>query len=114
RPVLVLEAAMAASRATTMEERIAALTAAMPAAIAVELVHTYSLIHDDLPALDNDALRRGKPTVHVAFDEPTAILAGDALLTDAFAVVGRAPQNAAQQVVELALAAGSAGMVSGQ
>ena len=57
---------------------------AVPAACALEMIHTYSLIHDDLPAMDDDALRRGKPTCHVAFDEATAILAGDALLTLAF------------------------------
>jgi geranylgeranyl diphosphate synthase type II len=86
----------------------------MPAALALELVHTYSLIHDDLPALDDDDLRRGRPTVHRAFDEATAILAGDGLLTDAWCVLARAPRNAARQVEELALAAGSAGMVGGQ
>ena len=59
----------------------------MPAACAVEMVHAYSLIHDDLPALDNDDLRRGRPTCHKAFDEATAILAGDALLTLAFEVL---------------------------
>ncbi len=59
----------------------------LPAACALEIVHTYSLIHDDLPAMDNDDLRRGKPTCHVAFDEATAILAGDALLTLAFQVL---------------------------
>jgi geranylgeranyl pyrophosphate synthase len=91
-----------------------ALALAMPAAVALELVHTYSLVHDDLPALDDDDVRRGLPTVHKAFDEATAVLAGDGLLTDAFAVVGGAPRNAAQQVVELARAAGSAGMVGGQ
>ena len=57
---------------------------ALPAACALEMIHTYSLIHDDLPAMDDDALRRGKPTCHMAFDEATAILAGDALLTLAF------------------------------
>jgi geranylgeranyl pyrophosphate synthase len=88
--------------------------ATLPAAVALELVHTYSLVHDDLPALDDDDLRRGQPTVHRAFDEATAVLAGDGLLTDAFAVIARAPRNAARQVVELALASGSAGMVGGQ
>jgi geranylgeranyl diphosphate synthase type II len=87
---------------------------AMPGALAVELIHTYSLVHDDLPALDDDDLRRGKPTVHKAFDEATAILAGDALLTDAFYVLAGAPRNAAAQCRELARAAGSAGMVGGQ
>jgi geranylgeranyl diphosphate synthase type II len=92
----------------------AASTAALPAALALELVHTYSLVHDDLPALDDDTLRRGRPTLHVAFDEATAILAGDALLTDAFALLAGAPVDAAAQVRELALAAGSTGMVAGQ
>lgn len=88
--------------------------AALPAALGIEYIHTYSLIHDDLPALDNDALRRGRPTLHIAFDEATAILAGDALLTDAFALVATAPHKAAAQCAELARAAGSAGMVGGQ
>lgn len=110
RPLVVLESARALASAPHDD----ALRLAMPAAVAVELVHTYSLIHDDLPALDNDVVRRGQPTVHVAFDEPTAILAGDALLTDSFGVVARAERRAAAQVLELALAAGSAGMVAGQ
>ncbi|MDP2342836.1 MAG: polyprenyl synthetase family protein [Deltaproteobacteria bacterium] len=87
---------------------------ALPAAVALELVHTYSLVHDDLPALDDDDLRRGRPTVHKAFDEATAVLAGDGLLTDAFAILARAPHHAARQIEELARAAGSAGMVGGQ
>ena len=61
--------------------------AALPGAMALEMIHTYSLIHDDLPAMDDDDLRRGKPTCHVAFGEATAILAGDGLLTDAFGVL---------------------------
>ncbi len=64
--------------------------AAVEAAAAIEMVHCYSLIHDDLPAMDDSALRRGRPTVHKAFDEATAILAGDGLLTEAFAVLARA------------------------
>lgn len=110
RPALVVEAARAAGGLSLA----AAETLAGPAALAVEYVHTYSLIHDDLPALDNDALRRGRPTLHLAFDEATAILAGDALLTDAFGLVARARHRAAEQVLELSLAAGSAGMISGQ
>ena len=66
----------------------------MAAACALEMVHTYSLIHDDLPAMDDDRTRRGRPTCHVAFDEATAILAGDALLTLAFEVLSR-PEAAA-------------------
>ena len=87
------------------------------AAVAVELIHCYSLVHDDLPAMDDDALRRGQPTVHVAFDEATAILAGDALQTLAFDVLANAPQAAERRVAmlaELAHAAGAAGMCGGQ
>ena len=86
-------------------------------ALAVELVHAYSLVHDDLPAMDDDALRRGQPTVHVAFDEATAILAGDALQSLAFEVLSGAPCDAAARVDmlrELAAAAGSRGMCGGQ
>ena len=87
------------------------------AAAAIELVHAYSLVHDDLPAMDDDALRRGQPTVHVAFDEATAILAGDALQSLAFAVLADAPCSDAARVAmlrELALASGAAGMCGGQ
>ena len=87
------------------------------AAVAVELVHCYSLVHDDLPAMDDDALRRGQPTVHVAFDEATAILAGDALQSLAFEVLANAPQPAGLRVAmlaELARASGAAGMCGGQ
>jgi farnesyl diphosphate synthase len=90
----------------------------LAAGLAIELVHCYSLVHDDLPAMDDDDLRRGQPTVHKAFDEATAILAGDALLTLAFRQMGAATSNdseiRAQLVVELADAAGVAGMVGGQ
>jgi geranylgeranyl diphosphate synthase, type II len=91
--------------------------AALPAACALEFVHTYSLIHDDLPAMDNDDLRRGRATCHKAFDEATAILAGDALLTLAFELIAREvePASAALECVRvLAEAAGPAGMVGGQ
>ncbi|MCC6507152.1 MAG: polyprenyl synthetase family protein [Aquimonas sp.] len=87
------------------------------AATAVELIHAYSLIHDDLPAMDDDALRRGRPTVHIAFDEATAILAGDALQTCAFETLCRAsvPDNVARaMLVTLAQASGAAGMAGGQ
>ena len=92
---------------------------AMSAAVAVEMVHCYSLIHDDLPAMDDSDLRRGRPTVHKAFDEATAILAGDGLLTEAFAVLTlkNGPQDPAvrsELVSALATAAGAAGMVGGQ
>lgn len=111
RPLLVLESARAASSALDEDE---ALEHAFPSALAVEYVHTYSLIHDDLPALDDDDLRRGRPTLHVLYDEATAILAGDSLLTDAFAFVARSRLRAAEQCLELSRAAGGAGMVGGQ
>jgi geranylgeranyl diphosphate synthase, type II len=90
--------------------------AALPAACAVEMVHTYSLIHDDLPAMDDDDLRRGLPTCHKKFGEAQAILAGDALLTLAFEVLatGYPPATAAACCRELARGAGAAGMVGGQ
>jgi geranylgeranyl diphosphate synthase, type II len=91
--------------------------AALPAACALEMVHTYSLIHDDLPAMDDDDLRRGRPACHRQFDEATAILAGDALLTLAFEVMARElrPVAAAIRCVAiLAEAAGPLGMVAGQ
>jgi farnesyl diphosphate synthase len=87
------------------------------AAAAVELVHCYSLVHDDLPAMDDDRLRRGQPTVHVAFDEATAILAGDALQSLAFEVLAAASLDAGRRVAmlaELARASGVAGMCGGQ
>jgi len=90
---------------------------ALPAACAVEMVHTYSLIHDDLPAMDDDDLRRGKPTNHKVYGEAMAILAGDALLTLAFDVLSRDVQPAEVAVqcsARLATAAGPAGMVGGQ
>lgn len=92
---------------------------ALDAAAAFECVHCYSLVHDDLPAMDDDALRRGRPTVHVAYDEATAILAGDALLTLAFEILARRethPDAAVRSELSLALAraAGWTGMVGGQ
>jgi len=108
RPVLVLLAAEACG---------AAPEAAMPAACAIEMLHTYSLIHDDLPAMDDDVLRRGQPTNHVKFGEALAILAGDALLTRAFEVLStdiQPPAVAAACCGELATAAGACGMVGGQ
>jgi len=90
---------------------------ALRAACALEMVHTYSLIHDDLPAMDDDDLRRGQPTCHKAFDEATAILAGDGLLTLAFETVARGslpPATTAAVVEILSLAAGPSGMVLGQ
>lgn len=92
---------------------------ALRAACAIELVHCYSLVHDDLPAMDDDDLRRGQPTVHKAFDEATAILAGDALLTLAFGVLANPATHAnpairSDLVAQLAKAAGGHGMVGGQ
>jgi len=94
-------------------------SAAMRAAMAIEMVHCYSLVHDDLPAMDDDDLRRGRPTVHKQFDEATAILAGDALLTRAFRVLADPathgdPMVRSELVLVLAEAAGAAGMVGGQ
>lgn len=91
---------------------------ALPAAVALECIHTYSLIHDDLPCMDNDDLRRGRPTAHKAFDEATALLAGDALLTHAFALLATAyasePVLARALIGELAEAAGSQRLIGGQ
>lgn len=104
RPYFVLESAklfdMSPSRA-------------LEVACALECVHCYSLVHDDLPAMDNDDLRRGLPTVHRKFDEATAILAGDGLLTFAFEILARA-QEPASLILRLATAAGEHGMVGGQ
>lgn len=92
--------------------------AVLPFASAIECIHTYSLIHDDLPAMDDDDLRRGKPSNHKQFDEATAILAGDALLTDAFvhmaSVPGFPPDRVLRALSAIARAAGSEGMVGGQ
>ena len=94
---------------------------ALPIACAVEMVHAYSLIHDDLPCMDNDTLRRGKPTCHIQFDEATALLAGDALLTHAFTAVNSAYFNGTlpadtvlRCISQLARAAGVEGMIGGQ
>ena len=115
RPVLALEAA-------SLVGGDRGRPSALAAACALEMIHAYSLVHDDLPAMDDDALRRGRPTTHVRFDEATAILAGDALLTEAFAVLagGRErlrPVDVTRRlriVEEVALAAGAGGMVGGQ
>jgi len=89
---------------------------AILAALAIELIHTYSLVHDDLPALDNDDVRRGKPTCHKKFGEANAILAGDALLTLAFeSIAGIKPADRAVRILrEIAVAAGTRGMIGGQ
>jgi geranylgeranyl diphosphate synthase type II len=109
RPVLTL----AACRLCGGEVRVA-----LPLACALEMVHTYSLIHDDLPCMDDDDFRRGKPTNHRVFGQATAVLAGDALLTNAFEVLARAPELPAERQIQavrcLSEAAGPAGMVAGQ
>lgn len=107
RPILVMMAARACG---------GDVEAALPAACAVEMIHTYSLVHDDLPAMDNDELRRGQPTVHIKFDEATAILAGDALIPMAFETLCRhyPPHIAARCCRELAVAAGASKLVGGQ
>ncbi|MBI2813715.1 MAG: polyprenyl synthetase family protein [Opitutae bacterium] len=108
RPVLVLAAA----------DLFGAKTDALSAAVALECLHTYSLIHDDLPCMDNDDLRRGRPTAHKQFDEATALLAGDALLTLAFQLIGRhyaaTPALCAALTREIAGAAGSERLIGGQ
>ncbi len=114
RPILCLSMAKLCS-ASCKEEN--AWLYAIPFAAALEMIHTYSLIHDDLPAMDNDDLRRGKPTCHKAFDEATAILAGDGLLTDAFYYMADCPlpsQNVLPSLQLIAKAVGSQGMVGGQ
>ena len=94
--------------------------AVLPFAVALEIIHTYTLVHDDLPAMDNDDLRRGKPTNHVVFGEATAILAGDGLLTEAFwfmtqpASLGVSPARVLEAVAEASRATGAAGTVGGQ
>ncbi len=109
RPVLVL---------ATADLFAAKAGAALPAAVAIECLHTYSLIHDDLPCMDNDDLRRGRPTAHRQFDESTALLAGDALLTHAFALLAESyatqPALAHALIRELADAAGSRRLIGGQ
>jgi geranylgeranyl diphosphate synthase type II len=112
RPILCMAAAEAVGGETD---------AILPAACALEMIHTYSLIHDDLPAMDNDDYRRGKPTSHKVFGEGVAILAGDALLTEAFRLLGDRermpgvpPGRMLQVVCEIAEAAGFFGMVGGQ
>ena len=91
---------------------------ALSAACAVEMIHAYSLIHDDLPCMDDDKLRRGKPTSHIVFGEGMAVLAGDALLTEAFAVLAQVKPRSRYTtrilVTELARAAGSRGLIAGQ
>ena len=126
RPLLTIAAAEAAAEA--MREDIdEACELALPAACALEFIHTYSLVHDDLPAMDNDTLRRGRPTAHVVYGEGQAILSGDALHTQAFVVMATEPRSgpagladgelAARKLRAIAVvaeAAGAAGMAGGQ
>ncbi len=111
RPILVLAACEAVG---ALAERV------LPVAVALEMIHTYSLIHDDLPAMDDDELRRGKPTNHKVFGEAVAILAGDALLTEAFRIMARFrhpevdPSRLIEVIEMIADASGSQGMAGGQ
>ena len=117
RPLLTLATADSVSAGGTADYRDV-----LQAACAVELVHAYSLVHDDLPAMDNDTLRRGQPTAHVVYGEGVAILVGDALLTEAFRVLARSPESDAPDLCRrrlrtlrrIAAAAGAEGMVGGQ
>ena len=121
RPILTLASAEAIATAQGESTKVAR-TLSLPAACAIEMIHTYSLIHDDLPAMDDDTLRRGRPTLHVVYGEGLAILAGDGLQAEAFALLAREPRtddpgiNARKlRVIErIAAAAGPVGMVGGQ
>ena len=127
RPMLALAAAEAAAGAGGLTADVA-IAAVLPAACALEIIHTYSLVHDDLPAMDNDTLRRGRPTAHVVYGEGTAILSGDALLTEAFLLLAREPRagdvgslggaelarRKLAAIEAIADAAGAPGMVGGQ
>jgi geranylgeranyl diphosphate synthase, type II len=117
RPILTLAAAETVAGPGSGDR---AVEQALPAACAIEFIHTYSLIHDDLPAMDDDSLRRGRPTLHIVHGEGMAILAGDGLLTEAFALMAAEPRDGALAVRKLraiatvAAAAGATGMVGGQ
>jgi geranylgeranyl pyrophosphate synthase len=126
RPCLTLAVADALAGGAPLDPPDARLLA-LPFACAIELVHTYSLVHDDLPAMDNDTLRRGRPTTHVIYGDGLAVLAGDGLLTEAFALASRVPSPVVptgapglsadrrlRGVQVLARAAGAVGMVGGQ
>jgi geranylgeranyl diphosphate synthase type II len=124
RPTLTLAAADAVARSAPRGSptSASAINLAIPAACAIEMIHTYSLIHDDLPAMDNDTLRRGRPTLHVVYGDGIAVLAGDGLQAEAFALLAREPAGddpalVARKIAVAALvaeAAGPAGMVGGQ
>jgi len=117
RPILTLAAADASAR-----DSREALNLALPAACAIELIHTYSLIHDDLPAMDDDTLRRGRPTLHMVYGEGIAILAGDGLHAEAFHLLAREPagddpdiaRRKLRVITRVGEAAGGSGMVGGQ
>ena len=116
RPILTL------ASSTTVSQTEATLNSALRAACAIEMIHTYSLIHDDLPAMDDDTLRRGRPTAHVIYGEGMAILAGDALLTEAFNILAQPAEGgdikdqsrALKTLHRIAAESGAAGMVGGQ
>jgi geranylgeranyl diphosphate synthase type II len=118
RPMLVLAAADAVAKRSAADS----FSLALPAACAIELMHTYSLIHDDLPAMDNDSLRRGRPTLHVVYGDGIAVLAGDGLQAEAFSLLAREPHTDDPAIVArklrvvavIAAAAGATGMVGGQ
>jgi geranylgeranyl diphosphate synthase type II len=118
RPMLVLAAADAVAKRSAADS----FSLALPAACAIELMHTYSLIHDDLPAMDNDSLRRGRPTLHVVYGDGIAVLAGDGLQAEAFSLLAREPHTDNPAIVArklrvvavIAAAAGATGMVGGQ
>lgn len=126
RPTLTLAAADAVERDRAAQGAAhvfgPAIDLAMPAACAIEMIHTYSLIHDDLPAMDNDTLRRGRPTLHVVYGDGIAVLVGDGLQAEAFALLAREPAGDHPMLVArklsvvrtIAEAAGAAGMVGGQ
>lgn len=105
RPLLVL---------VTADALGGSLENAYPAALAIEMIHTYSLIHDDLPGMDNDDFRRGKASLHKVYTEGQAILAGDLLLTEAFALLANAPLSALEMIKTLSQASGGLGMIGGQ
>ncbi|MEZ5318216.1 MAG: polyprenyl synthetase family protein [Vicinamibacterales bacterium] len=126
RPCLTLAVADSVADHLNLETEEARWLA-LPSACAVEMVHSYSLVHDDLPSMDDDELRRGRPTTHIVFGEGLAVLAGDGLLTDAFGVIARSPspvlplgapeappERRLHAIAMLASAAGAAGMVGGQ
>jgi geranylgeranyl pyrophosphate synthase len=126
RPCLTLAVAESVGRHQSVNS-VDARQLALPGACAVEMVHAYSLVHDDLPAMDDDSMRRGRPTTHVKYGDGMAVLAGDGLLTEAFAVLARSPSpvlpagaleppihRRMQALAILSFAAGAAGMVGGQ